>query len=105
MTSRLALGAGVALAAVITLASPWSVTEAHAYQCKTATHQAVAVRNLKLAATSAARQAWTATAKSQFGLSWSLWSIAQNKSVDCEKLNTGGWRCLGSAKPCNYVVQ
>jgi hypothetical protein len=104
MSSRLALGASFALTAAIALASPWSATSAHAYQCKSTPHQAVAVRNLKSMASIAARQGWTATATTQYGLSWSVWTIAQNKTIDCVKLNTGKWRCLASAKPCNYVV-
>lgn len=102
--SRIALGAGITVVATLALASPWSITSAQAYQCKGSPHQAVGVRTVKAVASVAARQNWTATAKTQYGLSWSVWSIAQNKSIDCVKLNTGKWRCLASAKPCNYVV-
>ncbi len=104
MTSRIAIGASIAVATTVALASPWSVTPAEAYQCKGSPHQAVGVRNLKNMASVAARQNWTATAKTQYGLSWSVWSIASGKTVDCVKLNTGKWRCLASANPCNYVV-
>lgn len=72
MTPRLALGASFALAAAVILATPWSITPAQAYQCKSTPHQAVGVRNLKSMASVAARQAWSATAKTQYGLSWSI---------------------------------
>jgi hypothetical protein len=93
-----------AIMAAATMALALAAETAEAYQCKNYPHQAVGVRPLKGVASVAARKNWSNTAKSQYGLSWSVWSIAQSKSVSCVRLNTGKWRCLASAKPCNYVV-
>ncbi len=102
MQSRLSNALILSAAAAVTMivAAP----SASAYQCKNYPHQAVGVRPIKGAASVAARQNWSSTAKSQYGLSWSVWSIAKNKTVDCVRLDTGKWRCLASARPCNYVV-
>ncbi|MBR2536020.1 MAG: hypothetical protein IKE66_08100 [Hyphomicrobium sp.] len=104
MKSRFALSFVIAAGAAVSIAAPWNVTPAQAYQCKNSPHQAVGVRAGKAIASLAARQNWSATAKTQYGLSWSVWNIATSKQSDCVKLNTGQWRCLASAKPCNYVV-
>lgn len=104
MSSRFALSALLAAGAAVAIAAPWSATPAQAYQCKNSPHQAVGVRAGKAIASVAARRNWSATAKTQYGLSWSLWNIATSKQSDCVRLNTGRWRCLASAKPCNYVV-
>lgn len=74
-----------------------------AYACKATPHQAVGVRKLQLGAKQAARKNWSSTAASQYGVSWSVWNIAKSKSVTCAKISAG-WRCLASARPCNYVV-
>ncbi|MGQ0456972.1 MAG: hypothetical protein ACT4OU_07910 [Hyphomicrobium sp.] len=93
------LAACAAAAAVFSASAP-----AEAYVCKNSPHQAVGVRLLQNAATAASRANWSSSASSQYGLSWSVWNIASNKDVDCVKLNTGKWRCLASANPCDYVV-
>lgn len=84
---------------------PFASGSAQAYQCKGSPHQSIGIKPLKLGAMGAARKNWSTSANSQFGLSWSVWKIAAARSVSCSKLNTGQWRCLASAKPCNYVVQ
>ncbi|MFN0219891.1 MAG: hypothetical protein ACKVP4_13875 [Hyphomicrobium sp.] len=89
------------LAAATALASS---VPAKAYVCKNSPHQAVGVRAVKAVASAASRNGWTSTASAQYGLSWSVWSIASSKTVDCVHLDDGKWRCLASAKPCNYVV-
>lgn len=104
MKSRFALSFVLAAGAALALAAPFSATPAQAYQCKNSPHQAVGVRAGKALASIASRQNWSASAKTQYGLSWSVWTIATNKESDCVKLNTGQWRCLASANPCNYVV-
>lgn len=95
----LALGLAVAAGGTVT-----TVDTAHAYACKASPHQAVGVRNLRIGAKNAARVGWTNTAKSQFGLPWSVWKISSSRSITCSKLSSGKWRCLASAKPCKYVV-
>ncbi|PPC98395.1 MAG: hypothetical protein CTY31_13385 [Hyphomicrobium sp.] len=92
------------LLASATLAVAFSAAPAQAYQCKNSPHQAVGVRALKVSASMAARNNWVSSAKAQYGLQWSVWSIATAKQQDCVRLNTGKWRCLVSAKPCLYVV-
>lgn len=104
MKSHFALSFVAAAGAAVAIAARWSATPAQAYQCKNTPHQAVGVRHAKGMASVAARQNWSATATTQYGLSWSVWPIAQNKVSDCVQLNTGKWRCLASANPCNYVV-
>lgn len=92
------------LFASATLAVAFSALPAQAYQCKNTPHQAVGVRVVKASASMAARDNWVSSAKAQYGLQWSVWSIATSKQQDCVKLNTGKWRCLVSANPCLYVV-
>jgi hypothetical protein len=76
---------------------------ASAYQCKGYPTQAVGVHKLRAVAHAKAPKNWAASVKSQFGLSWSVWSIAQAKGVTCNK-QPDRWICLASARPCNYVV-
>lgn len=93
------------LAALIALAGSVAVLSgtASAYQCKGYPTQAVGVHKLKVVAHGKASKNWSASVKNQFGLSWSVWSIAQAKSINCSK-QPDRWICLASAKPCNYVV-
>jgi len=80
--------------------------EAQAYACKSYPNQSVGVRKGKIMARVAARKNWTANTKSKYGLSWSVYNIAKDKSLTCSYLqNQKKWRCLASAKPCHYVVQ
>jgi hypothetical protein len=104
MILNLKLPASLAVVAALAVAAPWNTGTAHAYACKSSPHQAVAVHNVRTIARSNARKNWTASAKTQYGLAWSVWSIAKDRSVNCAKLSSGQWRCLASAKPCQYVV-
>ena len=95
-------------AAFVALLALAFTAPAHAYQCKTYPTQAIVVNKLKIKARSKARTAWGTNAKSQFGLPWSVWMIANSKSNTCVRIRTNSgkqWRCLASAKPCLYVVQ
>ena len=93
------------LAALIALAGSAAVLSGHAsaYQCKGYPTQAASVHKIKAVAHGKASKNWTASVKNQFGLSWSVWSIAQARSINCNK-QPDRWICLASAKPCNYVV-
>ena len=93
------------LAALIALAGSAAVlsSNASAYQCKGYPTQAVGVHKLRAVAHAKAPKNWAASVKSQFGLSWSVWSIAQARSITCNK-QPDRWICLASARPCNYVV-
>lgn len=92
----------IALAALAATATLLAGT-ASAYQCKGYPTQAVGVHKLKVVAHGKASKNWSASVKNQFGLSWSVWSIAQARSINCNK-QPDRWICLASAKPCNYVV-
>ena len=92
----------VAMTALAAFATVYAGT-ASAYQCKGYPTQAVGVHKLKVVAHGKASKNWTASVKNQFGLSWSVWSIAQARSINCNK-QPDRWICLASAKPCNYVV-
>jgi len=79
-------------------------SEAQAYVCKGTQYSAASTRRIKGIAHSSARKKWEATMKSQFGYSWSVWSIAAGKSIECHK--TGARHtCHALARPCQYVVQ
>lgn len=85
-----------------------SAQPASAYQCKhmpvnssssTAHHKA----GSKDWARNNAVQGWSRRAKSRFGMPWSVWGIAKNASVSCNK-DGGIWRCKAKGQPCKYVV-
>jgi hypothetical protein len=78
--------------------------DAQAYVCKSTPTQAHGTSYVKAAATNKAVQNWSASAKAQFGLPWSVWSIALGHKVKCTR-TAGKHTCLASAKPCQYVVQ
>ncbi len=96
---------GIALAVLggVAAAQP-----AAAYQCKhLVVRSSSSVIHHKAGSQSWARnnavQGWSRRAKSSFGLAWSVWAIAKNASVSCNK--TGSiWRCKAKGKPCKYVV-
>ena len=108
MSKSISLLTALAIAAGITATSFSFSSPAMAYACKSYPIQTVGVRKLKFKARVVARNAWTASAKSQYGQAWSVWQIAKDKSITCSKISTNQgkqWRCLASAKPCKYVVQ
>lgn len=104
MKLRAMLTAPAAVLAVMAASASVPVSEAHAYACKNSPTQATATYNLRVKAAKKSRDNWTNSVKNQHGLSWSVWSIAGAKSVNCNK-SGANWICLASAKPCNYVVQ
>ena len=103
------IAAPFAIAAILSLTTLGIVTtssEALAYSCKTYPTQAVGVRKGKIKARIAAIKNWRASVKSSLGLSWSVWGIAKKRSNTCVYMqNIKKWRCLASARPCQYVVQ
>jgi hypothetical protein len=103
MTLPQILRNSLAALAVISAFSTLSISNAHAYVCKNSPSQAVGNHAVKAQASQKSRANWTNSVKDQFGLSWSVWSIAATKTVNCNK-SGAKWICLASAKPCNYVV-
>ncbi|GJM01736.1 MAG: hypothetical protein DHS20C08_02370 [Rhodomicrobium sp.] len=108
MYKSISLAAAFAIFSVVALSTVSLPGSAKAYACKSFPNQTVGVRKGKIMARIAARKGWVSNTKSQYGLSWSVWKVAQGKSLTCSKISTNQglkWRCLASAKPCNYVVQ
>lgn len=92
------------LLAVAMAMSPMMTEQAHAYSCKGNQYSGAATKNQKFMAKQGARKSWEASMKNQFDLSWSVWSIAAGKSIECHK--TGKKHtCLALARPCQYVTQ
>ena len=98
------INVGALLALAITVAPILTSSPAHAYACKGNPYIGAATKLKKFQAKAKARKSWETAMKSQFDLSWSLWSIAANKSIQCHK--TGSKHtCMAQARPCQYVVQ
>jgi len=94
---------GAALALAIAIAPVLTSGPAYAYACKGNAYIGAATKKQKYQAKAKARKSWEAAMKSQFDLSWSVWSIAANKSIQCHK--TGSKHtCQAMARPCQYVV-
>ena len=93
------------LLAMTFVAIPTFTADAQAaYACKGNQYSGAATTNRKLFARAKARKSWETAMKAQFGLAWSVWSIAAGKSISCHK--TGSKHtCLALARPCKYVVQ
>lgn len=104
MIFRFALSGSLLAFALLAGSATLPSSQALAYACKNSPTQAVGVHKLKVAAMKKSRTNWTNSTKTQFGLSWSVWTIADGKSVTCNKTGSN-WTCLANAKPCNYVVQ
>lgn len=104
MKSIIKLLSVAGLLAVAISVSPGFTGEAHAYACKGTQYSGAATKKTKMAARHGARKSWTNSMKNQFGLEWSVWSIAAGKSVQCHKTGTKH-TCLALARPCQYVVQ
>ena len=76
---------------------------AEAYQCKNGYKQVETLAKLKAKSKATGRALWTSEVKNEYGLQWSAWDIAANKSQSCEW--TGNrWYCITKAKPCLYVA-
>ncbi|MCR9139906.1 MAG: hypothetical protein NXI27_28195 [Alphaproteobacteria bacterium] len=101
--SRMLLAGGI-LASASALNPLVFSSDAHAYVCKGTQYGAASTKRIKGVAKTSARKKWEATMKNQFGYSWSVWSIAAGKTVECHK--TGARHtCHALARPCQYVVQ
>lgn len=96
---KLKLAASLA-AAITSLAL---IAPAQAYQCKHVPRTASGAAFLKATAQAKAVSGWSSNVKSSLGLSWSVWNIAEAKSVSCSRTGSK-WTCQAKAKPCNYVV-
>tara|TARA_R110000751_G_scaffold8822_2_gene33980 strand:- start:61737 stop:62276 length:540 start_codon:yes stop_codon:yes gene_type:complete len=97
-----AVGA-ISLAAVsLFTAAPASA----AYACKNShSYESAAGVNPNAAtAVKIAQASWQSKMKSQYGLPWSLWSVAKGKQTSC--VNSGGNQktCIVRARPCKYVT-
>ena len=93
------------LLAITLVAVPTFTGDAEAaYACKGNQYSGAATKHSKFRARAAARRSWQGAMKSQFGLSWSLWSIAAGKSTSCH-MTGSKHTCLALARPCQYVVQ
>ncbi len=96
---------GFLLAATIaTLASTQFTSPAMAYVCKNSYKQGEALSNSVVTGKANARKAWSTAAKSAYGLEWSVWTIAANRTTTCEWTGAKHY-CIARAKPCQYVVQ
>jgi len=92
-----------AVAAIVAVSMPATTTPSLAYSCKVYPEQADAYLKTKFAARAKAIKNWSTKTKNQYGLAWSVWDIAKDKTVECKLVN-GKWTCKAKAKPCLYVV-
>jgi hypothetical protein len=102
-TFRTFIRVSALLALTITVA-PAFTGDAQAYQCKGNAYSGAATKSVLFKAKAGARRSWEQSMKDQFDLSWSLWSIAKNRSIECHMTGTKH-TCLALANPCRYVVQ
>ena len=103
MTLPQILRNSLAALAVMSAFSTLSISNAHAYICKNSPSMALGNHTLKVLAQQRSRTQWSHSVQHKLGLSWSAWSIATAKSVNCNKSGLK-WVCLAKAKPCDYVV-
>ena len=96
----IATAAPLAVASVLLVGA---TSGASAYQCRTQAQAAVAVAPNHAIAIAVGKSMWTSKVKSQFGLEWSVWSIAATPTQNCMNA-PGGVQCVLTAKPCKYVV-
>lgn len=96
--SNLALAAVVAAFALPTLSST-----ASAYECTGARYASDGIGQTHMQGRAIARNAWTNKVKSSAGYAWSVWQIAKDKSINCQKISSNAWRCRALAKPCKYA--
>lgn len=101
LSRMIKIGGFLALALAV---SPVFTGDANAYSCKGNQYSGAATKNFKYKARAGAKKSWQNAMKQQFGLEWSVWSIAQNPSIECHKTGTKT-TCLALARPCKYVVQ
>jgi hypothetical protein len=49
-----------------------------------------------------ARARWRSEVRRAYGLSFSRWSLAKDKTMRCRKIQPGSrWHCVARARPCN----
>jgi hypothetical protein len=100
---RIARFAALGLVVTLPVVAVQGTAEA-AYQCKSTVVHAEAHSKRRMKARNAARSFWTDEARSQFGLPWSVWNVANARSMNCSFNGDRHW-CIAEAKPCLYVVQ
>ncbi len=91
------------LFALALAASPVFTSQAQAYACAPTYHSVSAAKKMKGIAKISARKAWETKMKSQFGITWAIWSIADGRSIQCKKEGSKN-KCTARAKPCQYVA-
>lgn len=91
--------------AVAAIAMVALTSAADAYQCKKIGAIGVAARPQQSFALTAAKSTWTTKVKSNLGLEWSVYDIANVVSESCAPRGDGYTQCVVRAKPCKYVVQ
>lgn len=92
-----------AVAGIAVLSMSATTTPSLAYSCKAYPEQADAYLHTKFAARAKAVKNWSYKTKNKYGVAWSVWDIAKDKSVECKNVS-GKWSCKAKAKPCLYVV-
>jgi hypothetical protein len=96
----IATAAPLAVASVLIVGA---TSGASAYQCKSQPQGVVAAAANYPTAVAMSQSLWTSKVRSQFGLEWSVWTIAAAKTQACNPAG-GGFQCVVTAKPCKYVV-
>jgi hypothetical protein len=67
-----------------------------------ATREAFARGALQTPTELIARARWRSEVRSAYGLSFSRWSVAKDKTMRCRKIQPGSrWHCVARARPCN----
>ena len=91
---------GVAATAIVAAIGATVVSApAAAYVCKAGFTIRSASAVVQSNALSAARTAWSAAVQTRYGISWSVWTLAQQKVQHCSQ-SGGVWTCNAQAKPC-----
>ena len=92
--AAIAVLVGAGMAALLPIGA-----SAEVYVCKPAYVVRSASAVVQSNALSLARSAWSSAAAARYGISWQVWTLAQNKSQHCTQ-SGGVWTCNASAKPC-----
>lgn len=71
--------------------------------CKTHSHSSTgSASGIQYLASVSAKYAWKSAVASHDGVSYSIWSLAKNKSVSCKKSGANTtWVCTAKGQPCN----
>lgn len=92
----------IAAGLFVLLSMPLAGT-AHAYQCKVIYKYAEAIAPTLAQSKASAKTIWANKVKNAYGLPWSSWDIAKQKTLNCDFTGNNYW-CRAKAKPCLYVV-